>query len=127
MSAPHHVTRRSLWALFLAGPVIWATHFLVVYFVGEAWCTKDGPTREVLGLHVLSFLTVVATVLGVGAALLIAAVAHARWRARTDDPSDWMDGDDLNPGLALAGALLGVLFAVAILFVGLPAAFVGPC
>ena len=127
MSATQHVTSRSLWALFLAGPAIWSVHFAVVYFIGEAWCTMDGPGGEVLGLHPLSFLTLVVTVVAAAGALLLAGAALRRWRAHTGDRSDWMSGDDLNPGLALAGALLGALFTLAIVFVGLSAAFLEPC
>ena len=37
--------RRARWALamFVAGPVIWSVHFMVVYLVTEAGCTGDGP------------------------------------------------------------------------------------
>ena len=30
-------------AMFVAGPVIWSVHFLLVYLVTEAGCTGDGP------------------------------------------------------------------------------------
>jgi hypothetical protein len=33
---------RSAIALFLAGPLIWSLHFMVVYLVAEAGCTGRG-------------------------------------------------------------------------------------
>ena len=29
--------------MFVAGPVIWSVHFLLVYLVTEAGCSGDGP------------------------------------------------------------------------------------
>lgn len=115
------------WALFLAGPAIWFAHFMAVYLLAEAACAAGGLDAEVLGLSALSLVTLVATALAAAASLVLAGVALRRWRSRTDDPADWLAGDDRNAGLALAGSILGALFVVAILFVGLPAAFLEPC
>jgi len=127
MSVTQAVARRAIWGLFLAGPIIWFGHFMIVYLMGETWCSADDSAEEILGLPVLSFVTVVVTVVAAGVTLVFAEIAHRRWRARADNRSDWLDGDDRNAGLALAGALMGMLFAFAILFVGLPAAFLVPC
>lgn len=118
---------RAVWALFLAGPVIWFGHFMAVYLLAEAACAAGGLDTDLLGLSALSLVTLLVTVAAAVAALVLAGVAHRRWRARTDDPADWLAGDDRNAGLALAGSILGVMFVVAILFVGLPAAFLEPC
>lgn len=124
----HPVQRNRLtWLLFLAGPAIWFAHFMAVYLLAEAVCALDGDRTEVLGLRPVALVTLVATAVAVGATLLLAAAAHRRWQGHRDPGSDWLDGDDLNPGLLLAGALLGLVFVAAILFVGLPAAFLDPC
>jgi hypothetical protein len=118
---------RAAWLLLLAGPVLWALHFMAVYLVAEAACSAGDSTAEVLGLPWLSFVTVVATVVAAAATLILSVVAWRYWRARTDDPTGWIAGDERNAGLALGGFLLGLMFTVAILFVGLPAAFLDPC
>lgn len=126
MNAPTEQADRMIWVLFLAGPVIWIAHFMAVYLLAEAVCAADGTTTRVLGLRPVSLVTLAATAAAVAATSLLAGIAHRRWRDRRESP-DWLAGDDLNPGLALAGALLGVVFVVAILFVGVPAAFLDPC
>ena len=118
---------RLAWVLFLAGPVLWFTHFMAVYLLAEAVCAAGGSDTRWLGLRPVSIATLVATALAVLATGLLAGRAFGQWRQRRDPSSDWLAGDDLNPGLLLGGALLGVLFVVAILFVGLPAAFLVPC
>jgi hypothetical protein len=118
---------RAAWLLLLAGPVIWAVHFMAVYLVAEAVCSAGDSTAEVLGLPWLSFVTIAVTVAAAVATLVLAVVAWRHWRLRTDDPSGWIAGDERNAGLALGGFLLGLMFTVAILFVGLPAAFLEPC
>lgn len=116
-----------IWVLFLAGPVIWFAHFMGVYVVAEAACVRGEKDTSVFGLHPLSWLTLVATGIAVAVSALLTWRAWQRWRARRDPASDWLSGDDQNPGLALAGALLGVVFILSILFVGVPAAFLDPC
>ncbi|MDQ3963341.1 MAG: hypothetical protein M3277_05430 [Actinomycetota bacterium] len=118
---------RMIWVLFLAGPVIWFVHFMAVYVLAEAVCAAGDGGPRLLGLSLLALVTLVATVLAVGAALVFAVRAYRVWRGRTDGSSDWLAGDERNGGLALAGWLLGSVFVVAILFVGLPAAFLDPC
>ena len=120
------LTRR-VWALFLAGPLIWSVHFVGVYLLAEAACAEGGDGIEVLGLPVLSIVTLVATGVAVAMASMSTVAAHREWRTSTGAPRDWIAGSDTNAGLALAGFLLGLMFVVAILFVGLPAAFLEPC
>lgn len=119
--------RLPVWVLFVAGPVIWGGHFMAVYLLAEAVCAAGGTDARLLGLRPVSTVTLAATAIAVVMTLVLAVSAYRHWRERRAPASDWLDGDDLNPGLALAGALLGVLFVIAILFVGLPAAFLEPC
>ncbi len=116
-----------VWVLFLAGPVIWFLHFIIVYLMVEAGCAADRYDAELAGLPALSFVTVALTVVATAVALELARRARRMWRARATDPDDWLAGDDRNAGLALAGALLGVMSAAAILFVGVPAVVLQPC
>lgn len=116
-----------IWVLFLAGPVIWIVHFMAVYVLAEAACAAGDGGPRLLGLSILALVTLVATVFAVGAALVLAVRAYQVWRGATGRSSDWLAGDERNAGLALLGWLLGAVFVVAILFVGVPAAFLDPC
>lgn len=102
--------------LFLAGPVIWYLHFWAVYLVSEAVCTLGAPGWTFLGLPALSVMVVVATIVAVA---LIAYPSMRAWRV------------DRHAGhrqeLAWVGGSLGMLFALGVVFVGLPALAFPPC
>ena len=122
----------TLAGLFLAGPSIWMAHFFAVYLVAEVLCAV-GVGAEVLSLPLLSAVTLLATALAVVAAAVTTVLAYRRWR-HTASASQVADGDqssetreEHDAQIALAGFLLGILFIVAILFVGMPAAALGPC
>lgn len=129
-SASHEERRRflTLAALFLSGPVIWISYFMAVYLLGEVVCVAE-VDRRLLGLPLLSSLTLMATFVALGVTAITTRWAHRRWqasgvgwRASKAEVLGVNEGGEQEGHLALAGWLLGVLFAVAILFVGLPAA-----
>lgn len=104
-------------ALFLAGPVILTVHFLLVYLVAEAGCTGDGPGLDLFDPPVPRIVALVATGVAAVACLvtsLLALLPVRRARGR-------------DTGLLLVGAMLSALGFVTVLFVGLPAAFLGSC
>ena len=102
--------RRDTWIVFLAGPVTWFVHFMVVYLVAEAGCTGDGPGLALFDPPVPAVVTLAATAVAAAACLAFAWWGH---RCLVDHPP----GDSL----AFAGFLLSLLSSVAVLFVGLPA------
>lgn len=112
--------RRFEWAgLFLAGPVIWYLHFWFVYLVAEAGCVLDNDAAS----SPVPWLTAVVLVATAAAATLIGLLslrAWLRWRSSEGD-------DSFRSQFTFIGFLLGLLFAVATLFVGVPAAFLPPC
>jgi hypothetical protein len=115
--------RRHL-ALFLAGPVIWSAHFLLVYLVVEAGCTGDGPGLQLFDPPVPTLVTLAATAVAALATLACAAWDYRRWREGPQEP----DADDgYRRSLAFAGLLLALLSFVSVLFVGLPALFLPAC
>lgn len=127
MSSRSERSSSAVWVLFVAGPVIWFSHFMAVYLLADAICAAGGSDARVIGLQPVSMATLAVTAIAVAAALFVALRAYRHWQARRDPASDWLDGDDGNAGLALAGALLALVFVAAILFVGVPAAFLDPC
>jgi 4-hydroxybenzoate polyprenyltransferase len=120
---------RTIWVAFLAGPVLWITHFMVVYLVAEAGCTGGGPGLDLFDPPVPKAVTAAATGVGVTATILAGAWNHRRWRANpptTDQPGDSGDGSGRG-SLAFAGLLLAGLSTVAILFQGLLGLFLPAC
>jgi hypothetical protein len=115
-------------ALLVAGPVTFITHFMVVYLVGEAGCTGDGPGLEVFDPPVPRIVTLVATALAAVGCALATRWSWGRWRAlaggygRIDVPAGGPGGTSVVP---FAGVLVSAFSGLAVLFVGLPAAFLG--
>ena len=126
MSSEARASSPMIWLLFVAGPVIWLTHFMAVYLLVEAACTVGGIDHELFGLHVLSVATLAATAAAILVTLFTSARAYSHWRGATGG-GDWLDVTDGNAGLAFAGFVLGIVSIAAICFVGIPAAFLEPC
>jgi hypothetical protein len=129
--------RRARWALamFVAGPLIWSAHFLLVYLVAEAGCSGDGPGLRLFDPPVPKVVTLAATAAAAAAALACARWSYRRWRAGSSDPHADEAGDlagghtdrDRGGTLAFTGFLLSLLSVVMVLFVGLPALALPSC
>jgi hypothetical protein len=122
-------------AMFVAGPLIWSVHFLLVYLVVEAGCTGDGPGLTLFDPPVPKVVTLAVTAAAVAAALACAGWSWRRWRASGAEPAADEAADlagslqdrDRGGTLAFAGFLLSLLSVVTILFVGLPALVLPSC
>jgi hypothetical protein len=122
-------------AMFVAGPVIWSVHFLLVYLVVEAGCTGDGPGLTLFDPPVPKVVTLAGTAAAVAAALACAHWSWRRWQADAAEPpadeaADLAGGhQDRDHGgtLAFAGFLLSLLSVATILFVGMPALVLPSC
>ncbi|MBW3606522.1 MAG: hypothetical protein KY460_16760 [Actinobacteria bacterium] len=125
--------RRAL-TLFVAGPVVWFAHFMVVYVVAEAGCTGDGTGLRLLDPPVPTVVTLAATAVAAVACAAIAWWEYQRWQAgrrpmpaaHTDDVPESED-PEIGGTLAFAGFLLAVVSLLSVLFVGLPAAVLPAC
>ncbi len=117
------------WVVLLGGPVIWLSHFMLVYLVAEAGCTGGGPGLRAFNPPVPATVTLAATAVAAAGCLAFAAWGHRRWIATrhgvaADDPgriSDPHEERDRGGTMAFAGFLLSLFFFIAVLFVGLPA------
>jgi hypothetical protein len=121
--------------MFVAGPVIWSVHFLLVYLVAEAGCSGDGPGLSVFDPPVPKVVTLAATAAAAAAALACAMWWYRRWRGSGSEPAADEAADlaggrtdrDRGGTLAFAGFLLSLLSIVTVLFVGLPALVLPSC
>lgn len=103
-------------SIFLAAPTIWYLHFWVVYLLAEAGCHTYSTTGEQPTWLVVSTLAL--TALGVAAIAATTLWAWRRWRRRQNHGK--LD-------LYFIGVVMGPLFALATLAVGLPVAYLPPC
>lgn len=120
--------RAVLW-MFLAGPIVWSVHFMVVYLVVEAGCTGDGPGLALFDPPVPTVVTLAATAVAALACLASAAWGWRRWRTNQHAPSDAAGLEEPDPGgsLAFGGFLMSLLGFMAVVFVGLPALVLPAC
>jgi hypothetical protein len=112
-------TRTMLVAL-LGAPVVWVVHLAVSYFLVALDCNTrwDGARTAVL----------FATILAVLAAGGTGAFAWRGWkRTRGNGPDIRLDPANVREFLALAGAALAALFAVAIVLTGIAPLFLPTC
>jgi hypothetical protein len=129
--------RRARWtlAMFVAGPVIWSAHFLLVYLIVDMGCSGDGPGLRMFDPPVPKVVTLAATAAAAAAALACARWSWRRWRASEHEPAADEAADlagslqdrDRGGTLAFAGFLLSLLSVVTILLVGLPALVLPSC
>jgi hypothetical protein len=128
--------RRVRWALamFVAGPVIWSVHFMVVYLAVEAGCNGEGPGLRLFDPPLPTAVTLAATAAAALACLASARWGWRRWRAGQEPPvggaggrSGDLGGPDRGGALAFAGFLMSLLGLVTVLFVGLPALVLPAC
>lgn len=108
-------TSRREWIALLAGPSLWWGHFMAVYLLGEVACEAGVTGPTLLGLPALSWVIVAATAL---ALVVLAVAARMTWNYRQQTDRGYV----LDIGLGL-----DALFAVAILFTGVPVAVLHPC
>ncbi|MBV7486861.1 hypothetical protein [Bordetella sp. BOR01] len=111
-----HTPRISLFVPLLAGPLVWAVHFVFIYAANGVFCARPA----LYGLWVDAALSVWA--MGAAAVLAIAAIALIYWRQQ----ARWPQTDE--PGFFrwVAGAL-SLLAVIAIIWQTLPVLLVPAC
>lgn len=118
-------SRESLW-LLIAGPMIWAVHFLLCYITAAIWCAKiagiDGPLD---GARLAIAVYTVLALIGIGIVAARGFRQHSFGRASV--PHDYDTAADRHRFLGFATLLLSGLSAVATLYVALAAVFIGNC
>jgi hypothetical protein len=120
---------RANWVVVLAGPVIWITHFMVVYLAAEAGCTGGGDGLNLFDPPIPRVLTLIATAVAVIACVPFVLWGFRWWRSKDEDV-DVADPDRAHEveraadraSAGFAGMVLALISIFAILVVGLPAA-----
>lgn len=106
----------------LAGLLIWAAHFTVMYAFNALACARGFAGSSVLGIGVVTLAAVLATAAAAAATAWMLFLAF-RW----EGPLSGESGDPAARTIRYAAVGLGGLGLVAILWSGLPALIVPPC
>ena len=113
------VSRPALWFGLLGGASAWTVHLLLAYGVAEFGCVSGLGQRIYLGISVVAWLEVAATVLTSVIAALAASVAHRSYRILRSQNLD-------EAGIAAAeyaartGFITSGIFTFIILFESIP-------
>jgi hypothetical protein len=121
--------RDSLFSI-IAGPMVWAVHFLVLYVTAAVACAKGFFDVELAGIGVVQLVAAAVTL---GAVTLIVHGARMSWRRwRTGPtaplpPHDRGDPDSRRRFIAYSGLLLCGLALIATVWQALPVLFIHSC
>lgn len=120
----------------LAGPVIWAVHFLLVYLLAELACRTGVLSGSLLGMTLLAWVTLTATLLALVVVGWVGVAAFRDWqhrrggaetrRSRRLDQASRIGGSP-DGFLVLAGWVLGLLFGAMIVLTAVPILVLAPC
>ncbi len=108
----------------MIGPTIWAAHFLVCYVTAAVLCAKSGSAAD---FAVIRIVVAAATAVALAGIAWAGIAAFRQWRVEYDVVQDQPTEADRRQLLGQAGMLLSGLSAVAVIYVALPALFIGGC
>ena len=117
--------RASLWGL-IAGPLIWAVHFLLSYVTAAIWCARAATVAAPLGTARVALVAYTVVALAV-----IVVVGWRSWRQHqwgdAELPHDAASAGDRHRFLGFATLLLCGLGFVAVVYSALAIGLIGTC
>jgi hypothetical protein len=126
-------TRANLITLITA-PTVWALHFLVCYVAAAVHCAKAMENARIFTGPAWPDITLARVIIAGATVAALAAIALSSRQAwnhwgdgDADPPYDDATFDDRQQFLGFATILLCGLSAVGVIFVALPAVFIGDC
>jgi len=111
--------RPALWFGLLGGASAWTVHLLLAYAVAEFGCVSGFGKRIYLGISIVAWLEVAATVLTTVIAALAAIVAHRNYRILRSQNLEEA-GIAAGEYTARAGFITSGIFTFIILFESIP-------
>lgn len=116
--------RPGLWWL-VAGPTVWAVHFLATYVTAAVWCAKAAPAAPLAPVQPALYAY---TAVGLALAAWFGWIGWRRHRAGNEaPPHDEPNGGDRARFLGYATVLLAGLSFVAIVYVAMATVVIGTC
>lgn len=126
-------TRANLITLITA-PTIWALHFLVCYIAASVHCAKAMADARIFTGPAWPDVTLARIIIAAATIVAMAAIAWSSrqaWRhwgdGDAEPPYDYATFDDRQQFLGFATILLCGLSFIGVIFVALPAVFIGDC
>lgn len=107
----------------IAGLIIWAVHFGVVYVANAIACERGLAGRSLLGQPLVPVMVLAATTVALG---ILGLIGLRAWR-RLDHGLAGEDGEDGTRFTAWLTTAITALSALAVLWEGLTVLFVRPC
>jgi uncharacterized membrane protein len=134
LEAPMIASTRANLITLVTPPTVWALHFLVSYTVAAAYCAKTMADARVFtgtewpDISVARLVILIATAVALVVVALCTRQAWGHWRSGdVEPPFDDPSFDGRQGFLGFATLLLCGLSFVGVIFVALPAAFIGDC
>lgn len=126
-------TRANLITLITA-PTVWALHFLVSYVAASAYCAKTMADARVFtgtswpDITVARLVILTATILAIAVIALCTRQAWGHWQGGDNEPPyDEPSFEGRQGFFGFSTLLLCGLSFVGVIFVALPAVFIGDC
>jgi hypothetical protein len=111
----------------LAGPIMWAVHFVLVYMVAEFGCRANFVNLTYFspdGIRTFIFGVTVVFVLGVASGGII---AYRSWNTLQNNGEGDSPRNERTQFLVKMGLFLSALFILSIIFTAMPAFFTNAC
>ncbi|MBC9247514.1 hypothetical protein H4P12_12530 [Paracoccus sp. 11-3] len=113
----------SLWRIAFS-PIIWAAHFLLCYAGAAIWCARVGPTQ---GTAFLRLSVLALTLIALGLIGWVGWRALQQWRPEASTADRLHHPENRHHFLGHAAVLLSLISVVGVIYVALPALFIGTC
>jgi hypothetical protein len=127
-------TTRANLVTLIAAPTVWALHFLFCYTAAAAYCAKTMADARVFtgpswpDITVARISIAVATIVALGIIGLCLRQAWGHWRSGdVDPPFDEPSFEGRQGFFGFSTILLCGLSILGVIFVALPAVFIGDC
>jgi hypothetical protein len=110
----------------LAGPIIWAVHFVIVYMITEFGCRVNFNNWLFITPANINLIILIVTVVSLVAVGFGGLLAYRQWKTQ-EDHSGSESSVKTHDFLVTAGMLLSALFLLAIVMTAAPTPFLSTC
>jgi hypothetical protein len=115
------VSRLAATFAFLGGGIAWFAHLLLVYLIGEFGCLLQWDRTQVMGISLVAFLSLIATVLMLGLAglAILVSIRSARELPKQDGDAVVISTENTS-FIARYSVIMNALFLFVILAQAIP-------
>lgn len=116
-STAPEISLRRIWFAFAGSAIVWAGHFIVIWFLGEVGCLAGLGNQTILGINLILVLSLIVTLLALIAAVASGVIAYHIWRQvdGLETQDEIYASHERQRFMALFGMLAAAIFTVTIL------------